>query len=179
MNHNQMYSKLSSAQLQLSSAAQRRAVPCGALPCGAVLCRAAPCCAVLSYIQPQYQVSFYLVDWFLPTRFFSSFLLYSVLCGAVPCCAACYVLRTLSYMTSKLEESYRYRGTPVGLYVPHCSITKNALPAQLSSAQLNLSSTAQCRAVPCPALPCPAVRCGAVLCRAAPCCAVLSFSRTV
>ena len=44
-----MYSQLSSAQLQLSSAAQW--VSCGALPCGAVLRRATPCCAVLSFVQ--------------------------------------------------------------------------------------------------------------------------------
>ena len=50
-----MQSQLSSAQLSYSSAAQRRAVPCGTVPypavqCCAVLCRAELCCAVLSFV---------------------------------------------------------------------------------------------------------------------------------
>ena len=90
----------------------------------------------------------------------------SALCSAVPCCVLCC---TFSVVHARFHSTKYHTAVPryaaPSLYVLHCCITKNALPAQLSSATAQ-QRAAQRRAVPYSAVPCPAMRCCAELRRA-------------
>ena len=92
-------------------------------------------------------------------------------CGAVPCWAVLRVSPYLIFRTwqASSEVSFQVLVLPQVCiyYLLRCSITKNALPAQL-----NPAIAKQRNAAPCGAVPCLALRCGVLpCCSAVLCCA--------